>query len=437
MNIGDLNPKIQMVQQLVEALQRQATQVPAQREALLPVAVQELQHALEELQVAQEELLQQNEELALSRQAVEAECQRYQELFDFAPDGYLVTDAEGTIQEANHAAAALLHVAPEFLVGKPLLVFMAEGEWKTFHTHLSRLLRVGWKETWEMRVQPRGHAPFDASLTLAAVRNVQGRVEGLRWLVRDITERKQAKEEICKLNAELEQRVIDRTAQLAAANQELEAFSYSISHDLRAPLRAMDGFSRLLLEDYAPQLSLDAHRYLQKVRDNAQQMGQLIDDLLAFSRLSRQPLKTQPVAPAELARQALADLRSEQEKRHVDIAIGELPVCQADPALLRQVFVNLLANALKFTRRREVACIEVGCQYTAGQCVYFVKDNGVGFDMRYAPKLFGVFQRLHRAEEYEGTGVGLAIVEHIVRRHGGQVWAEAVVDKGATFCFTI
>ena len=252
-----------------------------------------------------------------------------------------------------------------------------------------------------------------------------------------VAERERAEEEVHRLNAALEQRVIERTVQLEAANEELEAFSYSISHDLHAPLRALDGFSRILLEDYAPQLSPEARHYLHRVRDNAQQMGQLIDDLLTFSRLSSQPLKTHPLAPAELARQALADLRSEQENRHLDISIGELPVCQADPALLRQVFVNLLANALKFTRPRAVARIEVGCQYLDDQCIYFVKDNGVGFDMQYVHKLFGVFQRLHRAEEYEGTGVGLAIVQRIVHRHGGRVWAEAAVDKGATFCFTI
>jgi light-regulated signal transduction histidine kinase (bacteriophytochrome) len=178
-------------------------------------------------------------------------------------------------------------------------------------------------------------------------------------------------------------------------------------------------------------------RYLQLLRSNTQQMGRLIDDLLALSHLGRQPLTRQPVAPAALVRQVLADLHSEQEGRHVDVSIGDLPVCQADPGLLRQVFLNLLSNALKFTRRREVAVVEIGCREEKGPCVYFVRDNGVGFDMRYVHKLFGVFQRLHSAEEYEGTGVGLAIVQRIIHRHGGRVWAEAEVDKGATFYFTL
>jgi signal transduction histidine kinase len=236
---------------------------------------------------------------------------------------------------------------------------------------------------------------------------------------------------------ELEQRVIERTAQLEAANRELEAFSYSISHDLRAPLRAINGFARILLEEHASDLGEEAQEYCQFMRDNAQLMGQLIDDLLAFSRLSRQALSKQPVTPVDLVRQALNDLRAIQEDRRVDIRIGVLPDCQADPVLLKQVFVNLLSNALKFTSQRQVAVIEVGSRHDDGETVYFVKDNGVGFNMAYADKLFGVFQRLHPAEDYEGTGVGLAIAQRIIHRHGGRIWAEAVVNQGATFSFTL
>jgi signal transduction histidine kinase len=238
----------------------------------------------------------------------------------------------------------------------------------------------------------------------------------------------------------LEQRVQERTSQLEVANKELESFSYSVSHDLRAPLRAIDGFSRILNEDYAAQLPQEAQRYLDLIRSNAKQMGRLVDDLLNFSRLGRQALQKQSVRPADLARQVLDELQSEQQGRKVNISIGELPVIQADPSLLKQVYVNLLSNALKYTRVRDEAEIEVGATNAngnGGDTVYYVRDNGAGFDMQYANKLFGVFQRLHRAEEFEGTGVGLAIVQRIVQRHGGRVWAEAEVNQGATFSFTL
>jgi light-regulated signal transduction histidine kinase (bacteriophytochrome) len=238
-------------------------------------------------------------------------------------------------------------------------------------------------------------------------------------------------------NKELEQRVRQRTIELEAANKELEAFSYSVSHDLRAPLRGIDGFSEILLRDYGPQLPEPAQRLLNIVYTSAQRMGHLIEDLLNFSRLSRQPLSKRPVNLDSLVRQVLDDLQKEQEGRQVEISIGQLPECVGDPALLKQVVVNLLSNALKFSRQREPAQIEVGCRDEGIEQVYFVRDNGAGFDMDYAGKLFGVFQRLHRAEEFEGTGIGLSIVQRIVHRHGGRTWAEGKVGAGATFFFSL
>jgi signal transduction histidine kinase len=234
-----------------------------------------------------------------------------------------------------------------------------------------------------------------------------------------------------------EEALRESTIQLADANKELEAFSYSVSHDLRAPLRRISGFANILLEDHAESLPLDAKRDLISVHEGAVKMGELIEDLLAFSRLGRQPITKQTISPAELVHQVLNELKAEKGNRQVEIHIADLPTCEADPTLLRQVFINLLGNALKYTRNREITTIEVGFQNGSRPCVYFVKDNGVGFDMKYADRLFSVFQRLHRADEFEGTGVGLALVHRIISRHGGHIWAEAAENQGATFYFTL
>jgi light-regulated signal transduction histidine kinase (bacteriophytochrome) len=228
-----------------------------------------------------------------------------------------------------------------------------------------------------------------------------------------------------------------RSEELEAANKELEAFSYSVSHDLRRPLRAIDGYSRILMEEHATHLAAPARRYLELVRACTQETGQLVDDLLDFAKLGRQALHKRRTDPIELVRQALDELMTEHEGRDVKIAVQDLPVCEADPALLKLIFINLLQNALKFTRAREKASIEVGWNGMRENPVYYVKDNGVGFSMEYVDQLFGVFQRLHRSEEYEGTGVGLAMVQRIVQRHGGMIWAEAERGTGATFYFNL
>ena len=234
-------------------------------------------------------------------------------------------------------------------------------------------------------------------------------------------------------NAELERRVREHTAELAAANQELEAFSYSVSHDLRAPLRHIDGFAGLLAKHLEPTLDETGRRYLTMVSGSAKQMGALIDDLLAFSRIGRAELRRTRVDLAGLVREVLAILDPETAGRDIDWGIGDLPEVQVDPQLLRLVLQNLIGNALKYTRPRPQARIEMGARREGAEIVLFIRDNGVGFDMRYVERLFGVFQRLHTSAEFEGTGIGLATVRRIVHRHGGRVWAEGEVDRGACF----
>jgi PAS domain S-box-containing protein len=245
------------------------------------------------------------------------------------------------------------------------------------------------------------------------------------------------RERLARHAEELEERVAARTAQLEAANSELEAFSYSVSHDLRAPLRAIDGFSRILEEEHGRALPDEGLRYLRLVSENAQNLGRLIDGLLDFSRLGRQAISRQPVDLERLAREVISDLTPEREARSVDITVESLPTVVCDRLLMKQVFTNLLSNALKFTRETETARIEIGSRVENGEQIVFVRDNGVGFDMRHANKLFGVFQRLHRAEEYEGTGLGLALVSRIVVQHGGRIWAEGEPGEGACFYFTL
>jgi len=267
--------------------------------------------------------------------------------------------------------------------------------------------------------------------------NERGEAEWMVGTNLDVSERKRAEQEVKQLNADLELRVEQRTAQLEAANKELEAFSYTVSHDLRAPLRAVDGFSQAVVDDYGALLPEEGRRFLQTIREGAQRMGALIDDLLSFSRLSRAPLSKRDVNMGRLVNEVLADLEREKDGREIELHAEDLPACLGDPALLRQVWVNLLSNAFKYSANRKPAVIEIGSTQERDGTAYFVRDNGTGFDMRYAGKLFGVFQRLHRSEEYEGTGVGLAIVQRIVHRHGGRIWAMGEVDRGATFSFTL
>jgi len=354
-----------------------------------------------------------------------------------AASGIVITDRSGTILWVNPAFTHNTGYTLEEARGQNLRILKSGNQDRAFYQNLWQTILAGRVWRGEIVNRRKDGSLYTEEMTATPVRDAGGEIAHFVAIKQDVTERKRAEEQIRRLNEGLEQRVIERTAQLEAANKELEAFSHSVSHDLRAPLRSIDGFSQALLEDCGDRLDADGKRYLKHVRESAQQMGELIDDLLNLSRVTRADLRREPVDLSELVRSVLARLRESQPERQVEEVIQDGLVAEADPRLLDVVLTNLLGNAWKFTGKRASARIEFAAKAGERVPVYFVRDNGAGFDAAYADKLFGVFQRLHAAHEFEGTGIGLATVERIVRRHGGRVWAEGEVDRGATFHFTL
>lgn len=348
-----------------------------------------------------------------------------------------ITDPQGKITYVNDKFCTISKYSREELIGQDHRLINSGFHPKEFIRDLWTTIAKGKVWKGEIKNKAKDGTFYWVDTTIVPFLNQDGKPRQYVAIRADITERKAVEEKIRQLNIELEQHVAERTAQLEAANKELEAFSYSVSHDLRAPLRAVNGFAGIVLNKFGPQLNEEGRRHLERIRHSGLQMGKLIDDLLEFSRLSRQSVNRQPVDSSKLVKIVLDELVSQREGRQMEVNIGKLPVCQGDPALLKQVWVNLISNAIKYTRGREPAVLEIGCERKNNEDIFFVRDNGTGFDMQYAHKLFCVFQRLHRADQFEGTGVGLAIVQRIVKRHGGRIWAEAAEGVGATFNFTL
>ena len=372
--------------------------------------------------------------------------------------------AEASLKNVEKQFQTMVNAIPQLAwIARPDgSIFWFNQRWFDFTgTTLEEMDGIGWQtvldpillpkvlESWEQSLHTGESFEMEYSLRSSdghygwfltrgiPLRDSNGAID--RWFGTntDLSQKRAAEEEIKELNITLEERVLARTAELEAANKDLDSFSSSVSHDLRAPLRAMDGFSESVLTDYGDALPEQGRRDLETVRGAAQRMGALINDLLKLAKFGRTQLDKRPVNTRRLVEKVLEGLNPQREGRQIEIRIGELPGCQGDVNLLNHVWINLISNAIKYTRRKETAVIEIGCTLVQEEHIYFVRDNGAGFDMRYLDKLFGVFQRLHREDEFEGTGVGLAIVQRIVHRHGGRVWAEAVPNEGATFSFTL
>jgi PAS domain S-box-containing protein len=390
---------------------------------------------------AESALAAQAKELARFDQALQSQTALLQCVLDSIGEGLVAADEHGQLFLWNPAAEKIIGLGMATLPSEQWTehygFYMPDtlAPFPVEQIPLARAIQGQANTTAEIFVRNPGR-PEGALIETNAqpLRDKNGRLCGGVIAIRDITQRRKAEQSIRQLNEELEERVAQRTAKLNEVNKELETFTYSVAHDLRAPLRHIAGFSGILLEEFGPSMGAAAQRYLERIREGAGKMGQLVDELLSLARVGRQETKMQQVDLNSIVEEVIGILRPDIQQRQVEWKIAELPFVECDATLVKLVFQNLISNALKYSRPRPLAVIEIG-QTQEG--AFFVRDNGVGFNMKYADKLFGVFQRLHRAEEFEGIGVGLATVQRIIKKHQGTVWAEAELNKGATFYFTL
>lgn len=371
------------------------------------------------------------EELRKSHEELQATSSYARDLIEASLDPLVTIDHDGKITDVNKAFEVATGISRENLIGSDFLDYFTETE-KAIEGY-QQTFSQGFVRDYPLSIRHTSGRITDVIFNATVYKNDAEEIQGAFAAARDITDRKKSEERIKKLNEDLQQRAVE----LAAINEELEAFNYSVSHDLRSPLRSIDGFSQALLEDYTDKLDAQGKDYLTRVRAASQKMGQLIDDLLNLSRMTRTGMRREVVDLSALAKAAAAELQNGEPERQVEFVIAEGMEVNGDKRLLMVVLENLLGNAWKFTEKHPRARIECGVTQVNGKPAYFVRDDGAGFDMAYADKLFGAFQRLHGTTEFSGTGIGLATVQRIIHRHGGQVWAEGAVEQGATFYFTL
>ena len=378
------------------------------------------------------ELEMPNEELRRTQQELEASREKYFDLYDMAPVGYVSLSEKGIILEANLTAATLLGKNRSQLIGKPLTRFMHREDQDIYYLCHKHLITTRAPHMREVRLVRKDGPPLWVRIDIVATHGIDD-TKGLRAIIIDISQRKQSDDDIENFNRLLKQNVV----RLELANEEMEAFSYSVSHDLRAPLRYIRSFMELLQKRMACEMDEKSSQYAGLISDAAKKMEQLINDLLSLARLGRQELKNGEVDISHLVKEVIEQVSKETIGRDIIWKVGELPVVYGDESLLKLVLVNLISNAVKFTSPRPRAEIEIGCSKGEREDIFFIKDNGVGFNMEYVDRLFGVFQRLHPQDEFEGTGIGLANVRRVIYLHGGRTWAEGSVGQGATFYLSI
>ena len=439
--VGELSPFKDIVsnQVMLERLQQDGYV----RYEDLPLETRDGRHIAVEFvsnvyQAGDRKVIQCNVRDITERKKAEITANRLAAIVESSDDAIIGKDLNSIITSWNKGAEKLFGYAAGEMVGTSIMRLIPADRQDEEARILEKIKRGESVEHFDTLRQTKDGRLINISVTISLIKDATGKVIGLSKVVRDISEHKAVEKKIRHLNAELEQRVVERTAQLQAANHELEAFSYSVSHDLRAPLRHVMGFVELLRQDAGEALSKTSLGHLTTIFQAAKQMGQLIDELLAFSRTGQSELQVKAVNLDQLVQEAVSDCERETVGRNIVWDIHPLPAVWADRGLLRVVLVNLISNAVKFTGARAEARIEIGRAPSGdGETVIFIRDDGAGFDPRYAGKLFGVFQRLHTRDEFEGTGIGLATVQRIIHRHGGRTWAEGVVDGGATFYFSI